>query len=171
MPQNRWRSPVALLLYAALVLVGVGYLIVEIVTREEPNYTRIEDGLYQGGYVTSPPWRTRAVLNLCETPDPYTCETSVWEPIADAAPVPSLVWLRERVEWIDAHRAAGKRVFVHCRNGVSRSGTVVVAYLMHKNRWSRDEALEFVRARRPVTRPNPAFMALLAEWEKVVLAK
>ena len=168
---RKWRSPFALILCAALVLVGAAYLVVAVVTWEEPNYTRIEDGLYQGGNVSSPPWRTRAVLNLCESPDPYTCETHVWEPIPDAAPAPGIAWLRERVEWIDDQRRDGNRVFVHCRNGVSRSGMVVVAYLMHKNRWSRDEALAFVRSRRPITRPNPAFMELLAEWEKVVLAK
>jgi hypothetical protein len=171
MPRKWGRSPVALFGCAALVLVGGAYLIVEWVTRDEPNYTRIEDDLYQGGHCPSPPRRTRAVLNLDEAPDPYTCETYVWEPIRDAAPAPSLTWLRERVEWIDAQRQAGRRVFVHCRNGVSRSGTVVVAYLMHKNRWTRDAALAFVRSKRPITRPNPAFMELLAEWEKLVLAK
>jgi hypothetical protein len=171
MPRKWWRSSVALILLAALVLVGAAYLVVAFITYEEPNYTRIDDGLYQGGFVDSPPWRTHAVLNLCETPDPYTREVHVWEPIPDATPVPSIAWLRERVEWIDAQRRGGNRVFVHCRNGVSRSGMVVVAYLMFKNRWSREEALAFVREKRPVTRPNPAFMELLAEWEKVVLAK
>jgi hypothetical protein len=170
MPRNRWRSP-ALLLFAVLTVLGAVYLSIELVVREGPNYTRIEDGLYQGGNVTSPPWRTRAVLNLCETPDPYSVEVHVWEPITDAAPAPTLVWLRERVEWIAAQRQVGKRVFVHCRNGVSRSGMVVVAYLMHEHRWGRDEALAFVRAHRQITRPNPAFMELLAEWEKVVLEK
>src|SRR5258708_4819636 len=103
MPRNRWRTSVRLVC-AALLLLGVPYLVVAVVTHEEPNYTRIEEGLYQGGYVSSPPWRTRAVLNLCESPDPYTCEIHVWEPIPDATPTPGIAWLRERVEWIDAQR-------------------------------------------------------------------
>ena len=57
-------------------------------------------------------------------------------------------------------------VFVHCRNGVSRGGLVVVAYLMARHGWSRDEALTFVRSRRATVRPNPAFMRLLREWER-----
>jgi hypothetical protein len=170
MPRKRWRSFV-LACGAVFALIGAVSLAVEIVTRDGPNYSRIEGGLYQGGNVSSPPWRTRAVLNLCETPDPYTCEVYVWEPIRDAAPAPSVAWLRERVEWIDAQRQAGHRVFVHCHAGNSRSGMVVVAYLMYKNRWARDEALAFVRTRRPSTRPNPAFMDLLAEWERVVLGR
>ena len=42
---------------------------------------------------------------------------------------------------------------------------VVTAYLMYKNQWTRDEALEFIRSKRPFVRPNPAFMQLLLEWE------
>ena len=171
MGRKRWRFWTILVPAAVLLLVGGGLLAVEILTREEPNYTRIEDGLYQGGSVDAPPRRTRAVLNLCEAADTYTSEVHVWEPIRDAEPAPSLEWLRQQVEWIDTHRQAGKVVFVHCRNGVSRSGMVVVAYLMFKNRWSRDSALEFVRARRPIARPNPAFMERLTEWERVALAK
>jgi protein-tyrosine phosphatase len=57
-------------------------------------------------------------------------------------------------------------VYVHCRNGVSRSGMVVAAYLMRRESWSRDQALDFMRSRRPGVRPNPAFMRLLWDWEK-----
>ena len=32
-----------------------------------------------------------------------------------------------------AERQAGRITYVHCRNGVSRSGFVVVAYVMYKN--------------------------------------
>src|SRR5689334_18278539 len=38
---------------------------------EGPNYSRIEDGLYLGGFVDAPPPGTRAVVNLCEQDDPY----------------------------------------------------------------------------------------------------
>ena len=35
----------------------------------------------------------------------------------DAEPAPTLDWLRVQVEFIDAERAAGRTVYVHCRNG------------------------------------------------------
>jgi protein-tyrosine phosphatase len=89
-----------------------------------------------------------------------------WEPIPDAEPAPNLDWLRRQVGFIEEQRQAGRAVFVHCRNGVSRSGMVVVAYLMAQHGWSRDEALTFVRSKRDVARPNPAFMRLLKEWER-----
>jgi len=93
----------------------------------------------------------------------------VWAPIDDGPPAPDLRWLRQQVEFIDTRRRAGDTVYVHCGVGVSRSGLVVVAYEMYKNGWTRDEALKFVRSRRSITRPNPAFMKRLLEWEHVLM--
>src|SRR5262249_46821559 len=139
-------------------------------TREPPNYSQIENGLYLGGYVAEPPPGTRAVLNLCETEDSCHAEVHVWEPIRDAPPAPSLDWLRRQVEFIESQRAAGRVVFVHCRNGVSRSGMVLAASLMARDGRSRDDTLAFLRSKRPGVRPNPAFMTLLLEWEKELAA-
>src|SRR5262249_46553406 len=136
---------------------------------QPPNYNLIEEGLYLGGHVPAPPAGTDAVLNLCEISDPYQCDPHRSEPITDGEPVPDLKWLQEMVQYIDAERQAGKAVYVHCRNGVSRSGMVVTAYLMSKHHWGRDQALAFVRSKRPITRPNESFMALLLQWEKSVL--
>ena len=162
-----WRRfwSVILLAIAAFAVVAV-HVVVDRMTREPPNYTQIEDGLWLGGYVVEPPPDTRAVLNLCESEDPYRVESHRWEPIRDAEPAPSLDWLRAQVAFIETERVAGRTVFVHCRNGVSRSGMVVVAYYMARNAWPRDEAMGFVRSKRPGLRPNPAFLQLLSEWER-----
>lgn len=162
--QRGWRRFWPLVVLA--LAVGAVHLAVDRFTREPPNYSRIEDGLWLGGYVSEPPSGCRAVLNLCETEDPYRVESHRWEPIRDAEPAPSLDWLRSQVGFIEAERAAGRAVFVHCRNGVSRSAMVTAAYLMRREGWSRDQALEFLRARRPGVRPNPAFMLFLLEWER-----
>src|SRR5262245_42383082 len=157
--RGTWRRdwPILAMIVASLAVLAV-YRTVDRQTREPPNYSQVEDGLYIGGYVSEPPPGTGAVLNLCESEDPYRAESHRWEPIRDAAPAPSLGWLRGQVAFIDAERAAGRTVFVHCRNGVSRSGMVVVAYYMARNGWPRDEAVAFVRSRRPGLRPNPVFM-------------
>ena len=163
--QRAW--PVVALGLAVLAVVTV-HLAVDRITREPPNYSRIEDGLWLGGSVKEPPHGTQAVLNLCESEDLYRGESHRWESIPDAEPVPSLDWLGAQVKFIASERAAGRVVFVHCRNGVSRSGMVLAAYLMQRERWSRDRALEFLRLRRPSVRPNPAFMELLLEWERAL---
>ena len=154
---------------AITILIGVAvHWAVDWLTRESADYSPVEDGLYIGGYVLEPPPGTRAVLNLCESQDRYRAESHRWEPIRDAEPVPSLDWLRAQVAFIETERAVGRQVFVHCLNGVSCSGMVVIAYYMDRNGWSRDAAIEFVRSRRPGLRPNPAFMQLLLEWERAL---
>jgi hypothetical protein len=147
----------------ALLLFGFSRLL-----QEEENYARIEDHLYLGGAVAAPPRGTRAVINLCEKEDGYRCEFHLWEPIVDGEPAPDLDWLRRMVDILEARQREGMTTYVHCRNGASRSGMLVVAYEMHKNNWTYDETLAFVRSKRPITRPNPAFMRRLLEWERVV---
>lgn len=163
-----WKLPRSWLYVSAVAAVAVLALnlIVNRLTREPPNYSQIEDGLYIGGHVAKPPPGTRAVLSLEEHEDAYQAEVHRWQPIPDAEPAPSLDWLRQQVEFVGTQRESGRQVFVHCRAGVSRSGMVVVAYLMLQHGWSRDQTLEFVRSRRPIVRPNPAFMGLLLEWEE-----
>jgi hypothetical protein len=163
----KWRRLWPVVVAASLAVLAFR-LTVDWLIREPPNYTRIEEGLYLGGYVLEPPPGTRAVLNLCESEDPYRAESHRWQPIRDAEPVPSLGWLREQVGFIQSERAAGHGVFVHCRNGVSRSGLVMAAYLMRREGWSRDQALAFLRGRRQGVRPNPAFMQLLTEWARAL---
>jgi protein-tyrosine phosphatase len=134
--------------------------------REVDNYSLIEPGLYMGGCVARPPRGVTAVLNLCELEDSFEVEFHLWRPMVDGEPGPSLKEIRECVEFVDLQRSAGLPTFVHCRNGVSRSGMVVVAYLMYKNDWTRDRALEFVRGKRPITRPSAVLMERLLEWER-----
>jgi Dual specificity phosphatase, catalytic domain len=141
----------------------------DLATTDSKNYSLIVDNLYMGGLVQEPPPGTQAVLNLCEFPDPYQCEIHLPKPIRDAAPAPSLAWLRQNVEFVDQQLRAGKVTYVHCFGGASRSGMVVIAYIMSNKHWTRDQALEFVRSKRPETRPNDAFMQLLLEWEREVL--
>jgi len=134
-------------------------------------YSLVEKGLYMGGAVEKPPPGTQAVLNLCQDKDGYQCDVHTWDPIPDRAPAPGLDWLRKQVDFVAAQRKAGRTVFVHCRAGISRSTMVVTAYLMQKHHWTRDRALEFVRSKRPIVQPNPAFMDLLLEWERALKEK
>src|SRR5262245_41718261 len=135
------------------------------------EYSLIEKGLYMGGAAEKPPPGTRAVLNLCQHKESYQCEVHVWEPTPDRPPAPSLDWLRKQVAFVTDQHKAGRTVFVHCHAGISRSGMVVTAYLMRKHKWSRDEALKFVRTKRSIADPNPAFMELLLDWERALKEK
>jgi hypothetical protein len=162
----RRRLLVAVLLICLAAWLGLLWL--EDSYRERP-YARIEEGLYLGESVSKPPPGTRAVVNLCGREDPYAVEALLWEPILEARkPEPDLEWLRRVVGFIADQRRAGRTTYVHCLAGVNRSAMVVTAYLMAEHGWGRDEALAFVRLRRPQARPNPALMRLLEEWEQTL---
>ncbi|KAK3376093.1 protein-tyrosine phosphatase-like protein [Lasiosphaeria ovina] len=59
------------------------------------------------------------------------------------------------------------RVLVHCSEGVSRSPTVVVAYLMRKHRSTAAAVLRDVKRRRRVVDPNCNFLEQLHLWEEL----
>ncbi|KAI0035337.1 protein-tyrosine phosphatase-like protein [Vararia minispora EC-137] len=61
---------------------------------------------------------------------------------------------------------ADARVLVHCMMGISRSATVVCAYLIAEHNMSAGDALTFTRSKRPIVRPNIGFERQLHEWEQ-----
>ncbi|XP_067295378.1 protein phosphatase Slingshot homolog 1 isoform X1 [Pseudorasbora parva] len=60
------------------------------------------------------------------------------------------------------------KCLVHCKMGVSRSASTVIAYAMKENGWSLEKAYNFVKQRRSITRPNASFMRQLAEYEGIL---
>lgn len=58
-----------------------------------------------------------------------------------------------------------KNVIVHCAAGMSRSPSLVIAYLMIENRWRYEEALKFVKKRREIVEPNIGFAKQLKALE------
>jgi len=58
-----------------------------------------------------------------------------------------------------------KRTLVHCQAGVSRSATIVIAYLMKNNGWSLEKARNFVRERRGIIEPNHGFLTQLKQYQ------
>jgi protein-tyrosine phosphatase len=59
-------------------------------------------------------------------------------------------------------------VLVHCAAGVSRSPTLVIAYIMWSQKKTRKEAYEYVSSKRPIIDPNENFMNQLEMFEEVV---
>lgn len=57
----------------------------------------------------------------------------------------------------------GEVVFVHSGQGVSRSATIVIAYLMRNRTWNYDTALQFVKERREIVNPHPLFVVQLQD--------
>uniref|UniRef100_H3A1V8 Protein phosphatase Slingshot homolog 1 n=1 Tax=Latimeria chalumnae TaxID=7897 RepID=H3A1V8_LATCH len=76
--------------------------------------------------------------------------------------------------WNDAYHFIAKakknhsKCLVHCKMGVSRSASTVIAYAMKEFGWSLEKAFNYVKEKRSITRPNAGFMRQLAEYEGIL---
>lgn len=73
-------------------------------------------------------------------------------------------------DYFEEVREVGGRVFVHCCQGVSRSTSLVIAYLMWRDGRSFEDAFQDVKAARGVTNPNLGFACQLLQCQKRVHA-
>lgn len=57
---------------------------------------------------------------------------------------------------------------IHCMAGISRSTTLLIAYLIRYRGMKSDDALNYVRSRRSIVNPNPGFWNQLKQYEKIL---
>lgn len=70
-----------------------------------------------------------------------------------------------------SNRKNNSKCLVHCKMGVSRSASSVIAYAMKEYGWSLEKAYNFVKQKRSIAQPNAAFMRQLAEYEGILDAR
>lgn len=73
-------------------------------------------------------------------------------------------------DYFEDVREQSGRVFVHCCQGVSRSTSLVIAYLMWREGQSFDDAFQYVKAARGIADPNMGFACQLLQCQKRVHA-
>uniref|UniRef100_A0A3Q2NN78 protein-serine/threonine phosphatase n=2 Tax=Fundulus heteroclitus TaxID=8078 RepID=A0A3Q2NN78_FUNHE len=81
-----------------------------------------------------------------------------------------LEYWNDTYKFITKAKKAGAKCLVHCKMGVSRSASTVIAYAMKEYGWDLDTAFDYVKERRTVTKPNPSFMKQLEEYQGILLA-
>ena len=62
-----------------------------------------------------------------------------------------------------------KICFVHCQAGMSRSASIVIAYVMYKLKLKFEEAFDYVKKRREYIYPNEGFKLQLMDFERVLI--
>ena len=142
-------------------------------TTLSPSYEQITEKLFLGNEDTA---RDKAILNKLNISNILICAEGC-EPffkdeykykilyIDDAIDENILSWLQEAFEFIDSSE---KNIYIHCVMGISRSPSIVIAYLMYKNKMSYEEAYDFVKNKRNVINPNSGFQEQLKKFEKIL---
>jgi protein-tyrosine phosphatase len=77
-------------------------------------------------------------------------------------------YFRPTTAFIENVKAQNGKVLVHCWQGVSRSVTIIIAYLMKAEHIKYKRALQLVRQTRPEADPNSHFVEQLKNYEKTL---
>ncbi|XP_062861275.1 dual specificity protein phosphatase 22-A [Trichomycterus rosablanca] len=90
---------------------------------------------------------------------------------ADASNQNLLQHFKECISFIHECRLNGGACLVHCLAGVSRSTTIVVAYLMTVTNYGWEECLSAVKAVRSFVGPNCGFQQQLQQFQRTQISE
>eukprot|EP00795_Rhopilema_esculentum_P002428 gene2428-18082_t len=114
--------------------------------------------------------KIRYVLNVThDLPNEFENETSfnyLKLPVEDNWEGNLISLFPQAFAFIEQARDSEENVLVHCVGGVSRSSTIVIAYLMLKHSYSLNDAYDFVKAKKSNISPNFNFMQQLLDLER-----
>uniref|UniRef100_A0A146KQX0 protein-serine/threonine phosphatase n=1 Tax=Lygus hesperus TaxID=30085 RepID=A0A146KQX0_LYGHE len=71
-------------------------------------------------------------------------------------------------KYITKAKKAGSKVLVHCKMGISRSASVVIAYAMKAYSWDLKKALSYVQNKRQCIKPNSSFISQLETYQGIL---
>lgn len=105
------------------------------------------------------------VINVAlEVPKTPYAKRYVHVPLRDTSSERITKYFDDISELIDKELNNGNTVLVHCFAGISRSATIVIAYIMKKYRWTYSKAYIFVKTKRPIVDPNFGFVTQLYNY-------
>jgi len=87
-------------------------------------------------------------------------------PVRDNGLINLRMHFQSALDFIEEARRRNARVLVHCHAGISRSSTVVIAYVMKHMNLAMAQAYQFVKSKRPIIAPNLGFVGQLMEFEQ-----
>ena len=135
------------------------------------NIDKITDKIYLGGikglleneYLKTE--NINNILSLANSNQEINLDKNIRRKIIDIGDLYSeniIKYFKECIEFIEK---SGKS-FIHCTCGVSRSASIVIAYLMWKSHSSFNDTYLFIKKRRPEIDPNNGFRRQLNIFQK-----
>lgn len=117
-------------------------------------------------YVSLHPLSVRHILNVTREIDNFFPGTFEYFNVRvyDDEKTNLLKYWDDTFRYISRAKAEGSKVLVHCKMGVSRSASVVIAYAMKAYKWEFQRALQHVKERRSCIKPNKNFLNQLETY-------
>lgn len=81
--------------------------------------------------------------------------------LEDNSDTPIAEYFEQTHQFIEDARSRSQGVLVHCRRGISRSATIVIAYVMRYSQKNFEEAFDYVKEKRDIINPNLGFVLAL----------
>ena len=148
-------------------------------TQEEDYNEIIEDFLYLSSYKTA---STITDLKNLKITNIINCSGDLCENLSNDSSLLNIEYLTlnirdnvsENIEclfflcinYINDVKEKKGRILIHCYKGVSRSVSIVIAYLIYLYKWSYDKAFDFVQSKRSIANPNIGFYLQLKTFYK-----
>ncbi|XP_076867413.1 protein phosphatase Slingshot homolog 1 isoform X2 [Brachyhypopomus gauderio] len=110
------------------------------------------------------------ILNVTQEVDNFFPETFCYHNVRvyDDETADLLAHWNDTYDFIVRAKQNNSKCLVHCKMGVSRSASTVIAYAMKEHGWPLAKACSFVKQRRNVAQPSVAFSKQLAEYEGIL---
>ena len=141
--------------------------------------SRIDDQLFLGGFEVAshrPTLRHLGITHVInaaqELENCFAGELVYFNaPVMDRMQASLTPFFQATHAFIEAARATGGRVLIHCQHGVSRSATVTLAHLMLRHQLTLAQSFAQLRAARPEIEPNRQFLQDLRDLERQLLGQ
>jgi dual specificity phosphatase 12 len=121
---------------------------------------------------TRPPIKVTHLLSIINKPidwsDIHSPQGSLLAKLINVPDMPStdlLSHFPSCISFISDGMQQHGTVLVHCEYGISRSATIVLAYIMKTRKLTLKEAIEHIKDKKPDIRPNDGFIQQLKLWE------
>ena len=140
---------------------------------------KILDHLYLGdkdSYVNIDKFNIKGILNVSDVePSIYLNPEIVYEQfkIDDTTTASQILYenLDKYVNYIHEFVRNGNNFLVHCYDGISRSASIVIAYVMKFKNLDLSSAIEYVTKRRFIVDPNIGFIETLERYNEYLIIK